>query len=311
MVEYNLQSRVMESLKSNLGAEHSASRWLQETLEVEYSTARRKFNGDIRLSLEQFGRMVSRAPDLLSLALKDQLGERTFITTYNTFRNKQELGQYLRRVIQGLEKGLRHKARLLYVARDLPFFFFFADRTLAEFKFGLWSRQLKDQGPLKLDIDSYALCREAYRLYQLIPGVEIWHQQIWRNQFGLIDWYCKLKKLDDGHRSHLYAALFRQGFEYQAWAASGTKGNQASLDLLFSDFITMANGGLLQSPNLRLLMTALGSANFLTLKDEGLCENFMQEFDLHLAYATSISRSNALERQRCFEALVEKKARMP
>lgn len=124
-MEYKFQSRVMESLKSNLGAEDSVSRWLQETLEVEYSTARRKYTGDIKLSLEQFGRMVSRAPDLLSLALKDYLGANTFITTYNCFRNKQELAQYLKRLIQALEKGLKHRGRLLYVARDLPYFFFF------------------------------------------------------------------------------------------------------------------------------------------------------------------------------------------
>lgn len=310
-MEYKFQSRVMESLKSNLGAEDSVSRWLQETLEVEYSTARRKYTGDIKLSLEQFGRMVSRAPDLLSLALKDYLGANTFITTYNCFRNKQELAQYLRRLIQALEKGLKHRGRLLYVARDLPYFFFFADRTLAEFKLGIWSQQLKDQAPLKLDIGTYALCREAYRLYQLLPSQEIWHQQIWSNQFGLMDWYCQLKKLNTNYREKLYAALFEQGLRYKQWASAAAKNEAADFDLLFSDFITMNNGGLIQAKRMRLMMTALGSANFLTMKDEWLCTNYVQEFDLHLAYARSISGCNALERERCFEALADKQAAMP
>ena len=301
MVDYNFQSRVMESLKSNLGEDNSVSRWLQETLEVEYSTARRKYNGDIKLSLEQFGRMITRAPDLLNLALKDHLGANTFITSYHSFRNKQELITHLRWVIHGLEKGLKHQGELLYIARDLPFFFFFGDRTLAEYKISLWSHQLKDQQPVKLDIDTYSICREVYRLYQLIPGREIWHNQIWANQFAMIDWFCKFKKMSPGYGEDLHAALSQQAIQYKGWAAEGLKNRKGNFELLFSDFITMSNGGLINSNDLQLLMATLNSVNFITLRDERLCENFSNEFEIHSSYATSVSRSNALERERRFD----------
>ena len=298
------QVRIMESLSDRIGTSETVSKWLVETLDIEYSTARRKFNGDIKISLGQFEKIVERAPFVLSDTLKVVLGENTFITNYSSFRNKREVDDYLRTIIKRFETALKHKAQLKYVARDLPLFFFLADRRLAEFKISLWSHQLGDNGLMHLDIETYALCKEVHRLYKHLESVEVWNRHMLHNQAKMINWFCGLKRINEDYRQGLFEAMEEQLGVYKQWTELGRKDNQGFIDLLFTDFITMNNGGLIEAEGLQYLMTAISSVNFVTFNEAVLCTNFTDEFEQHRSYAISVSCHNALEREKSFDLLL-------
>lgn len=303
MGENHLQERVMQSLSRLIGSDEAVSKWLQEVLDLEYSTARRKFTGHIKISLEQYEKIIQAAPIVLAETSGRLLGENTFLTTYSGFRNRQEVNEYLHTIIKRFEEALKHKARLKYVARDLPLFFFLAERRLAEFKISLWSHQLGDKGLMSLDIETMSLCREVYRLYCHLPSVEVWNHQVLTNQPRMIDWFCDLKRINSSYRQQLYDALTDQLSAYKAWSETGQKNGHGAIELLFTDFITMNNGGLLELEKSSYLMTAISSVNFVTFTDPRLCKRFTEEFEQHRAYATSVSRHNALARERSFEKL--------
>ena len=305
MGEKLFQARIMDSLGGRLGASEVVSKWLVETLDIEYSTARRKFNGDIKISLGQFEKIVQRAPYVLADTIKLILGENTFITTYSSFRNKREVDDYLRAIIKRFESALKHKAQLKYVARDLPLFFFLADRRLAEFKISLWSHQLGDNGLMHLDIETFALCKEVHRLYKHLESVEVWNRNMLHNQAKMINWFCGLKRINETYRKGLFEAMEEQIVVYKQWSEAGRKDNAGFIDLLFTDFITMNNGGLIEAEGLQYLMTAISSVNFVTFNDAVLCTNFIDEFEQHRSYAISVSCHNALEREKCFDLLLD------
>ncbi|QNR22725.1 hypothetical protein [Croceimicrobium hydrocarbonivorans] len=298
------QSEVMDALRKGIGQDDTVIKWIQDILDVDYSTARRKMIGETKLSLEQFGQIIYNYPHILELAFKSILRPNTFITHYSSFRSRQELETYLKGIIKRFEAALKHNSVLKYVARDLPLFFFLADRRLAEFKISLWTNQLKGGGVQRLNIETYTLCWEVFRLYQHLSSVEIWNRNVLENQFQMIEWYCSLNSIDQYYRRDIYEIMEAKLLDYKDWSIKGQKSNGGKIDLLFTDFLTMNNGGMLESPNLRLLMTALSNANFVTFRDAGLCAHFNDEFELHQSYATSVTCCNELERERIFNGML-------
>lgn len=305
MGEGQFQAKIMQALTLHIGSGEMVCKWLQRVLDLEYSTARRKYKGDIKISLAQFDKIVKGAPYVLTVALDSVLSQNTFLTTYSSFRDKREVIAYLKVIIKRFEKGLAHKACLRYVARDLPLFFFLADRRLAEFKISIWSHQLGDKGLMKMDIETYSLCKEVHRLYMHLESIEVWSKSVLSKQPRMINWFCDIKRIDEGYRKGLYEALHEQVVRYKDWSASGLKDGHGEIDLLFTDFITMNNGGLLEAPSMRHLMTAISSVNFVTFDDPVLCKNFTDEFEQHRSYATSVTCQNTLQRELCFDYLLK------
>jgi|GEM_PF-2334662 len=299
------QAKLMKALEEELEGADKATKFIQDLYDCDYSTARRKFNGDIKLGLEQFAKLAKRFPRILNLAFHEFLPPDTYLVHYSSFRNFREVNKYLGEVIRRFEKGLAKGALLKYVARDLPLFFFLSDRKLAGFKIALWANQLNQQGPFNLGIETYHLCRELYRLYKNIDSLEIWNRNVLVNQFHMIDWYCQLRHIDGNFKAYLFEVIENRIRELRTWSGQGKKDGMGNLNILFTDFITMNNGGMLQTDKEQVLMTAVSNVNYITFKQGVPCVNFLREFEIHQSYATSISRSNALSREKIFKQLLE------
>lgn len=304
MGDLPFQSRFMKSLSVDLGGDDRAVKWLQSILDCDYSSARRKFICYTKLGLEEMALVLKEAPSVLGPTIKHLMPANAMLVHYSSFRNIEEVDLYLKSIINRFEQALVQKAELKYVARDLPLFYFLSDRRLAEFKISLWANHLPGSGLMHLSIDTYALCMEVYRLYRELNSVEIWNRHVLLNQFNMIDWYCRYRKIDEGYTTELYQAMEQRIEEYKNWSKLGKKDEKGKLNLLFTDFITMNNGGMLESKNSKTLMTAVSNVNFVSFQGGQPCENFKAEFDLHRAYATSVSRNNALAREEIFDQIL-------
>jgi hypothetical protein len=295
----------MMALKLNLGGEEHIAKWLMGVLNIDYSTARRKCVGQSKLSLEQLGAILQQSPSTLELGLEGFLNSNSIISRYSSFGNLRELNDYLRGIIKTFERAAKSKTQLKYVARDLPLFFYLSDRRMVEFKVAIWSNEINNKGVSRLNVDTYSLCQEVYRLYLHLDSVELWNRHAMNSQFYLVDWYCGLKKIDPFYRQELYGLLEQELLKYKDRAAKGKKENGGALDLLFTDFLIMNNGGLLEGEDYQVLMTALSTVSFLSFTNPRLCENFKADFNHHMAYANSVSRSSALNRERIFSNMLQ------
>lgn len=304
MGELKFQNKIMLGLSREFGGDDKAIKWLERTLDCDYSSARRKLIGETKLSLEQLGLVIKRAPALLSHGLDGLVPANTLLVNYSSFRNLREVDIYLKTIIKRFEEAIKNRAELKYVARDLPLFYFLSNRRLAEFKFSLWTNQLPGDGLIQISDQTFALCMEVYRLYKQLDSIEVWNKHVLLNQFNMIEWYCEYQKIAPAYTNALYDAMHIRLEDYQKWAAEGRKDGQGNLDLLFTDFMTMNNGGMLESKRFKVVMTAISNVNFVSFNGGQPCENFKQEFDIHCAYATSVSRSNVLDRDRVFHQIL-------
>lgn len=304
MGDFAFQSQFMQSISNDQGGHDRAVKWLQTVLDCDYSSARRKFICQTKLGLEEMAVVLKAAPSIMGPSIKYLLPDNAMLVQYSSFKNISEVNQYLKSIIDRFEQALLQKAELKYVARDLPLFFFLSDRRLAEFKISLWANHLRGQGLIKLNVDTYSLCMEVYRLYRELDSVEIWNRHVLLNQFSMIDWYCDYQAIDSGYTTELYQAMEQRILEYKRWSESGKKDDRGNLNLLFTDFITMNNGGMLESKNSAVLMTAISNVNFVSFYGGQPCDNFRAEFALHSSYATSVSRSNALARESIFKQML-------
>lgn len=295
----------MKSLRQEFGADDRVIKWLEKVLDCDYSSARRKYICETKLSIANLEGIARKAPHLLNRGLQDLLPRNAMLVHYSSFRDRREINLYLRSIIKRFEQAYRQKAELKYVARDLPLFYFLSNRHLADFKFSLWAHQLPGRGMIHIGDETFALCLEVFRLYKAIDSIEVWNQHVLLNQFNMIRWYCSYQKIDVNFTNSLYRAMHLQLEEYKKWAKKGVKEGGGNLDLLFTDFMTMNNGGMLETGRSKVLMSAVSNVNFITFNGGLPCDNFTSDFELHCSYATSVSRSNVLARDRIFNQILQ------
>lgn len=301
----SIQERIIQSFEEKLGEKESIAKWFELAFDIDGSNARRKLSGDSKLTLDQLELMVKERPSLLEVFLPAPLRSNTFFGSYNHIHNFKEVECYLKAIVERFQLATKGDAVLKYVARDLPLFFFLADRDLASYKFSLWTGELQKGRLLVLSDEVYQLCQEAYQLYCELPTIEIWSRDTTVSQYRQLDWHLQMSYISSAQKEALLAVFREQVCRYKNWAELGVKAGAAGLELYFSEFITMNNGGLLQTPQLQVLMSAISNVNFVSYLNPVLCEGFEKEFNEQRNASILVSQSNALERERSFNHLLK------
>ncbi len=301
----SLQQRIFEGLERQFRGRNFLVKWLEKTLDLDRSTARRKLTGESKLSIEQLEVLLQHFPGVVEDMLPKRESGNSFIGSYSQLEDYDSIRGYLKGVILKFSQAARQGAHLKYIARDLPLFFFLANPDLASYKFSMWTGELGRNGSCHiLDRGVYALCEELFQLYVKLDTVEIWNKHIMRNQYHQIQWHYEMGYIDEAFRDKLHNVLYDLLLRYKTWAEAGQKEGKGILRLFFTDFITMNNGGLLITERQKVLMAALSSVNFVSYLNPVLCDGFEREFEKQKKSSILVSNSNALERERCFQEMV-------
>ncbi len=301
----SIQERILKRIEAQLPKGESLAKSLERFLEVDSSTARRKLHGDSNLSLEQLESLIAADPSLLEELLPIAMRDNNFLGTYSHIHSYNDVAQYLRSIIKRFELAVKAEAKLQYIARDLPLFFFLSDRDLASFKFSLWTGELQKGNLIQLCDELYQLCQEAHQLYLSLSTVEIWSREVTRNQLQQLNWHWGMTYLDPKIKEGLLEVIKDKVATYKEWAYSGLKDGKGKLQLYFSEYIVMNNGGLLSTDRFKVLMSAISNVNFVSYTNPSLCEGFLKEFEDQQNASILVSRSNALEREKSFSKLIE------
>lgn len=296
------QAYLFAKIQERLGKNVSVVKWLQEVLAIESSAASRKVSGITGMKVEQLLPIIEKMPGLLEDMIPGRKYQNGFMGNYSQFRTMEEVDNYLKGIIESFGVAVKNEAELKYFARDLPLFFFLANRELANYKFSMWTDSIVKGRIEKLNDNTFSLIQEVNALYQDLNTTEIWYDAMMVNQRAQIHWYRHLGAYDDVKRDELLAILREELDNYRGWAAKGKK-RLGNFRLLFSRFSTMNNGGLMCMGSHRNLMTALSGVFYVSSANEQLCESFERQFEAHKASSVVVSTSNALEREKVFKAL--------
>lgn len=301
----NLQARVLEQLEKHLGGQVSVPKWLSDKLNLDYSLAYRKAKNESRLDFDQLEAILLAVPELCEAIVPNPIKDRIFLSFFQSFKNNQDIEEYLKQIAFNFEKAAQHGQSLKYFARDLPLFLFFYSEQMVDYKFSMWTNQLSRNGMQRFSAEIHRLTREVYESYLHLATEEIWFVDLLVNQLAQLSWFKELGVLDDEKSTSLKKDFWQSLLRSSSWCETGNKGRTDSenYQLMISRYCTMNNGGILVGNERTYLMTALSGIFFLRTASEKVTENFISQFEFHKASATSITKVNTLDRRRFFNGL--------
>lgn len=301
----NLQAKLLDHLKNRLDPHISLTKWLVETLKVEYSVAYRKVSGDSRLQLEEFVKVIQACPAVLSNLLSEYVSNDLFIGHYRFYRNEAELNTYLKSVLHTFHQAEKKQLALKYFCREWPFLLFLKSETVLDYKLSMWFNTLKTKGLSAHSKETHRLAQEIVAVYEGLPSEEIWHRELFSNQWLQLQWNAQCKVLCTTEVDTIMEEMQGIVAEVQRWCENGEKAN-GTFDLMVSSFSTLTtNCGLLGGAQGGTLLSAVNEVAHLTTEAPSLIANFEEQFETHKSCSVSIAQVNTLARAEFFNDLYQ------
>ena len=216
------QAKVMELLRRELGAQTSLVKWLEATLNIEYSAAYRKAHCASHLKLDELAAIYRECPAVNAVwPARDR--EERIIVKQNSFAHREDIQSYLTSVKEQLQKALYYKMTLQYFARDYPLFLFFAEPALFEYKMSMWTHEMAEEGIQKWSHELQQLRQEIFELYRQLPSQEIWFAKAMQNQMDQLQWHLSIGAVNAEECKTIRTAFLKTLHCFKDWALRGSK----------------------------------------------------------------------------------------
>ncbi len=320
----NVQKRFFGELKSKLPANLSLANVVADELNISIDSAYRRIRGESDLSLQEFDILSSKYAISTDAVLTRPLSSINF--NYRAIKSDDfEFQSYfdsLNEEIKSLNQlGLMEA---IYIALDLPMFYYFFYPKLAAFKIFFWKRNVFDfpgqnETPFSFNLISESDLEHSLRMlksYLKVPTVELWSEETinstlrqisFFNAIGLfekkqdvIDILDDIKKvLEHIQKQAEYGFKFFPGVEEPIGIADNFK--------MYHNEITLGeNVVLLKLKNSNRVHLGHNVLNILTTNDESFFQDSLKYIERVIKNSTLISVSAEKERKRFFNILYHK-----
>ena len=196
----NVQKRFFEELKSKLPSNLSLANVVADELNISIDSAYRRIRGESDLSLAEFDALTNKYSISTSAVLSKSPSNVSF--EYRSI-NKQRFSfedyfNSLTEEIMSFDKyGLKE---MIYVALDLPLFYYFLFPRLAAFKIFFWERNVfnfPDIHERRFSFDHISesdleKSHEMLKIYQSVPTIEIWSEETLNSTLRQIKFYNEI-----------------------------------------------------------------------------------------------------------------------
>lgn len=293
---------------------------IAEVLNISNDSAYRRIRGEKPISLDETTQLCIHfkiSLDGLLLPSSDSFifnGRITNNTDY-TFEN------WLHSIIQVLQMiKSHHPNHMLYLAKEIPFFYYFLIPEVAAFKSFFFMKSIlfyDDWKHAKFSVkDDYSKYHETWRTisntFATIPGTEIWSIENISSTIHQIEFYRQtgaLKSDEDAillfeKLNELINHLERQAehgvkLHYEQKPGSGT----ATYKMFVNELIMGDNMQLVQLGNKQLTYINHSVINFIMTADEAFNNYMKKTIDVIMQKSTPISEVNERERLIFFNKL--------
>jgi hypothetical protein len=187
---------------------------------------------------------------------------------------------------------------LCYTARDLPLFYYFKHPKLACFKSVVWLDET-GAGDVKLKEVPYDLLkagRDLYEFYLTIPSTEIWTPYTLFNTLEQIGYYLDTGIINLDDALEMLENLSDIYHEVDRWLVRGEKPGKANFDLIFSPFLMVNNGAIVEYASQKTAMFSMTMVQTLTVYDPVLTTIFERSVTHHKKIGSSLRSSSQKDR---------------
>jgi len=180
--EKSVQDIFIQKLKESLPPSIGIAEEIGELLNVSIDSAYRRIRGETELSLNEIHKITKKYGISLDNIFSN-LGDTVTFTYTKLTDSETNFEKYLCRLYKNLKTmNSFSEKKLFYVAEELPIFYSFYTKKLAEFKLFYWQRSVLNLPNLQgakfefgiISKHLVELAHNCFNEYKNIPSIEIW-----------------------------------------------------------------------------------------------------------------------------------------
>jgi BetR domain-containing protein len=308
----SIQTTFLNQVKLNLPPNLSFVDQLAELLTISRDSAYRRLRGDTVLSLDEVKKICSH----YNVSLDTLLSPNSEMVSFHNRKIDQAhftFEMWLKSILSNLEMiSSFPEKELVYVAKDIPFFHYYAFPRLAAFKMFFWMKtyhrypQYADVN-YSPDLISKELLQIGKRLwdrYTEIPTVEIWSDETAVVTQRQIEYYHDIGVITASEAHELCDEYSRMLEHIQLYARNDTKENNSSRFSMYKNDILIAETTIFfKMGDKRVTFLTYNTMNVLTTSNERFCENMEYFLTNVINKSIQISTSGEKERAKFFNRM--------
>lgn len=309
----DIQSAFLKKVRDRLPANISFADEIAEILQVSKDSAYRRIRGETFLSIDEIHKLCDHYKVSLDKLLSPS--EDTVSFHYQKVLDEpHNMEKWLGAILQNLEmiSSLPTK-ELIYLAKDIPIFYYFKFRNLAAFKIYFWKEVLISDGVIpvfnaqKIVNEIFSLGERIIHRYDTLDSTEIWSEESVSITLKQLE-YCYVCGYIATHKEYLSLILeFKQLLELiRNYAANGIKDGGGKFILYKNDIILADNTILFKMGDRQVVYKTHNTMNVLRTSDEPICKDTSYYFEKLKSRSTLISTSGEKERNKLFNLYFKK-----
>jgi hypothetical protein len=313
----NIQVSFLAEVKKHLPPSTTFVDELAEVLQISRDSAYRRIRGETILSLTEVNMLVAHynvpIDALLAAKTKALLFQHQAVDfEHFTF------SQWLQSLYDKLSVITAYPApnkELIYYAKDIPIFYYFAYRELSAFKMFFWMKSILCYPELentkfavsRVTLQDVALGERIWDQYAALPTTEIWSDETLNVTLKQILFYYESGLFENPADALVLLDQFNQLIEnVRKWASKKVKPGGAKFDLYKNEILVGENTVFFKMGDQRIVFLSHNITDTLASSHQAFCAQTERFLNNLINQAPLLSGSSAKERDRFFNQMIEK-----
>lgn len=317
---YNIQGAIFDEIKRKLPPSHSFVHEISELLVLSYDSAYRRIRGEKIISLEELYKLCVHFNISVDTIFKIKSGK----TVFNSLAidpEKLNVKQWLQNMLNNIQAVHAAKdKKIIYAAKDAPFFHYFHIPELTAFKLFFWQKTLfqfpefreKKFSLSEMDDELFSLGQKILINYCKIPTTEIWNEDTFYIMLRQMEYYWisglfernkDLLILIDKLEQWIKHLHLQAEFGFQFMYGQEPHGVEGNFCLFENEVVLNDNTVLVTTDNIKMTFLTYNVVNLLTTTDPVFISQIDRFLSGLLKKSIQISTSAAKERNRFFNKL--------
>lgn len=321
----NVQRKFFEELKAKLPSNLSMANVVAEELNISIDSAYRRIRGESDLSLQEFDRLTSKYNISTDVVLSKSNSSVHF--DYMSI-DSQNFGfeNYFNSLTEEIKSMQRHGLKeLIYLALDLPLFYYFLFPKLAAFKVYFWERNVFNFPGINnqkfdfnlISAEEFEKSHKMLRIYQNVPTIEIWSEETLNSTLRQINFYNEmgifekrqdiLEILEDVKKvvNHIEKQA-ELGYKFYPESELPVNGDKNNFKIYHNEVTLSENVVLIRLNNINVVHIGHNVLNILTTNNQHFFDDTLNFANRVMKNSTLMSVTAEKERKRFFNLLNHK-----
>jgi len=280
---HNIQNFFIKRFKEILPPGIGLAEELADLLEVSIDSAYRRIRGETELTIEEVYKITKKYAISVDEVFSNQNDTVTFAYTKLT-DDPKNFESYLNRILSHLKTINKFEnKRIFYVAAEIPMFYSFFSKKLAEFKLFYWQRSVLNIAEYQQKIFDWGfvsdklveIAYQSFKEYKAIPSSEIWTEETVLTNLKQIQFYFESGILNKQQAKELLNEYRKMIEMVQKNAESGRKNISDKTETYFlydSDVVLGTNCIYAITGDSKFSYISFNTVNSLTTNNPEFCE---------------------------------------